>query len=88
VIPRAVGVALFDLVRAGHHRVTHPRVQLTVREQEVLRLLAHGTDNSAIAQALLISPHTVKRHVSNIFGKLDVRTRVQAGVEAERMGLL
>jgi two-component system nitrate/nitrite response regulator NarL len=61
---------------------------LTAREQDVLRLLAGGADNAAIGLELSISRHTVKQHVTNIFEKLGVRTRVEAAVYAVRAGLV
>jgi DNA-binding NarL/FixJ family response regulator len=51
---------------------------LTAREFEVLRLIANGRTNAAIARELFLSVKTVDRHVSNIFDKLDVRTRAAA----------
>jgi DNA-binding CsgD family transcriptional regulator len=51
---------------------------LSVREAEVLRLVAAGLTNRAIADSLTISERTVDRHVSNIFAKLDVSTRAAA----------
>ena len=51
---------------------------LSTREVEVLRLVAAGLTNRAIAEALTISERTVDRHVSNIFTKLDVSTRAAA----------
>lgn len=51
---------------------------LSEREREVLALLAEGRSNKQIARNLDISPHTVKRHVANILGKLVVDTRTQA----------
>ncbi len=51
---------------------------LTPREQEVLHLLAQGLTNKAIAERLVISPNTVKRHLQAIFGKLGVNTRAAA----------
>jgi DNA-binding NarL/FixJ family response regulator len=60
---------------------------LTGREVEVLRLIAAGHSNRAIAQALFISPNTVLRHVSNIFAKTGVANRAQAAAYATRHGL-
>jgi len=51
---------------------------LTARELEVLRLIASGSSNRAIAHALVVSEHTVARHVQNIFRKLDVSSRAAA----------
>ncbi len=55
---------------------------LTARELEVLRLVAAGKSNREIASALVISEHTVARHVQNIFTKLDVPSRTAAGAFA------
>ncbi|HYX58289.1 MAG TPA: AAA family ATPase [Streptosporangiaceae bacterium] len=60
---------------------------LTSREVEVLRLIAAGHSNRAIAQALFISPNTVLHHVSSIFAKLGVANRAAAAVYATRQGL-
>jgi len=60
---------------------------LTGREVEVLRLIAAGCSNRAIAQALFISPNTVLRHVSNIFAKTGVANRAEAAAYATRQGL-
>ena len=55
---------------------------LTARELEVLRLVAAGESNRAIASALVISEHTVARHIQNIFRKLDVSSRTAASAFA------
>jgi DNA-binding CsgD family transcriptional regulator len=60
---------------------------LTGREVEVLRLIAAGRSNSAIAQALFISPNTVLHHVSSIFAKLGVANRAEAAAYAIRLGV-
>jgi DNA-binding CsgD family transcriptional regulator len=60
---------------------------LTDREVEVLRLIAAGRSNRAIAQALFISPNTVLHHVSSIFAKLGVANRAAAAAYATRLGL-
>jgi non-specific serine/threonine protein kinase len=51
---------------------------LTERELEVLALLAQGLTNSQIAEKLIISPHTVNRHITNIYSKLGLTTRAEA----------
>ena len=56
--------------------------QLSVRELEVLKLLAKGMVNKEIAGTLFISEKTVKNHISSIFRKLDVQDRTQAAVYA------
>jgi DNA-binding CsgD family transcriptional regulator len=60
---------------------------LTGREVEVLRLIAAGRSNRAIAQALFISPNTVLHHVSSIFAKTGVANRAEAAAYATRHGL-
>ena len=71
-------VASVDAV-AGPVGDTHG---LTARELEVLRLVASGKSNKEIAAALVISEHTVARHVQNIFTKLGVPSRTAAGAYA------
>ncbi len=61
--------------------------ELTDREREVLDLIAQGLNNSEIAERLVISPKTVRNHVSNIFSKLQVADRAQAIVRARRAGM-
>ena len=61
---------------------------LSERELEVLGLLAEGTANHEIAEALVISPSTVRNHISSILLKLQVDNRVQAAVRAVRDGLV
>ncbi len=60
---------------------------LTEREHEVLTLIAQGYTNTAIADRLVLSPKTVRNHVSNIFNKLQVADRAQAIVRAREAGL-
>ncbi|HSH80014.1 MAG TPA: LuxR C-terminal-related transcriptional regulator, partial [Herpetosiphonaceae bacterium] len=60
---------------------------LTERELEVLRLLAAGRSNQAIAQELVVAIGTVKRHVSNILSKLQVESRLEAAARARELGL-
>ena len=61
---------------------------LTERELEVLRMIAEGHSNQEIAEKLVITLGTVKAHVSNIYGKLDVRSRAQAIIKADQLRLL
>ncbi|HEY3008641.1 MAG TPA: helix-turn-helix transcriptional regulator [Micromonosporaceae bacterium] len=60
---------------------------LSPREVEVLRLVAAGKTNQAIAAALFLSEKTVARHLSNIFTKLGVGTRTAAAAYAYEHGL-
>jgi len=64
------------------------RLGLTAREREVLALIAIGRTNREIAQRLFISPKTATVHVSNILGKLGVRSRVEAATMAHRLGMV
>ncbi len=61
---------------------------LTEREKEILRLVAQGLSNKAVAQALNICEGTVKVHVSNILSKLNVSSRTEAAVWAVQIGLI
>ncbi len=65
-----------------------PLEALTAREREVLQLVSEGLPNKAIAARLGVSDHTVKFHLSSIFGKLGVSTRTEAVRAAVRAGLI
>lgn len=60
---------------------------LSERELEVLQWLALGASNREIGWRLYITESTVKRHVYNIFGKLNVRNRTQAALCARQFGI-
>ncbi len=62
--------------------------RLTPRELEVVRFVATGLKNADIARRLFISEETVKAHLSNVFGKLGVRDRVELALHALRAGLV
>ena len=57
------------------------------RECEVLSLIARGMSNAEIALALTVSEHTVKSHVQNLLGKLNLRNRIHAVIYAFETGL-
>ena len=61
---------------------------LSLRELEVLHLMAQGATNGEIALALALAVETIKRHVSNILSKLGVSNRTQAAARALDLGLL
>ena len=61
--------------------------ELTVREREVLSLIAAGHSNEAIAGRLVVSRKTVRNHVSNIFNKLQVAGRAEAIIRARDAGM-
>jgi DNA-binding CsgD family transcriptional regulator len=65
-----------------------PAVLLSSREREVLALVAQGLSDREIAEQLVVSPHTVHRHVANIRNKLGRGSRTAAVAEAARLGLL
>ena len=61
---------------------------LSRREREVLALIAHGLNDQEVAEQLVLSPHTVHRHVANIRHKLGRGSRTAAVAESARLGLL
>lgn len=61
---------------------------LTPREEQVLQLVAAGLTNQEIAEELVISPETVKKHTSHIYGKLSVNNRTEATAKARELDLL
>ena len=65
-----------------------PIQSLTFREQEVLQLLSRGLNNQAIAEALYVSDRTVQAHLTNIFAKMGVSSRLEAVLTAIRRGWL
>ncbi len=69
-------------------RPSIPPAALTVRETEVLRLLAQGHTLGEVGQVLTLSVNTVKTHVKNVYSRLDVSTRIAAVDAARRMGIL
>jgi two-component system response regulator DesR len=65
-----------------------PAQRLTVREREVLELVAGGLTNAEIAAELQLSPNSVKEHASSMFRKLGARNRADAVQRAQRLGVL
>ncbi len=61
---------------------------LSERELEILRLIAEGHSNQAIADRLVVAVSTVKKHINNLYGKLDVQSRTQALLRARELQLL
>lgn len=90
----ARGLTVVDPVFAGG--LPWPRTRqdtglaeaLTPREAEVLQLVAAGLPNKLIAERLGISEHTVRFHLTAIFGKLDAHTRTEAVTRAARLGVI
>ena len=68
-------------------KVEHPFHALTSRELEVLRMIAQGHNNNEIARKMVISPKTVRNHITSIFSKLQVAGRAQPIAQARQAGL-
>ena len=80
-----------EATQALVHAAAQPPVpghDLSIREREVLVLLVEGLNNTAIAERLVVSPSTVKAHVSNILSKLGVASRTEAVALAVRQHLV
>lgn len=88
VDPQVTPRLLHRFAATSPRPATDELATLTPRETDVLRHLAAGGSNAEIAQALVISPGTVKIHIERILAKLGLRTRVQAAVYAHRHGLV
>ncbi|HEX5880357.1 MAG TPA: LuxR C-terminal-related transcriptional regulator [Actinomycetota bacterium] len=82
------GAPVFPAAKRGAVLVPGLVEALSARELEVLALLATGKSNRAIAEDLVVTLDTVKRHVTNLFNKLGVANRVQAVARARELGLL
>lgn len=83
------GVQLLAIQPPANPTPPQPLVEpLTRRELEVLRLICQGCSNRQIAAALVVSVNTVKKHTSNIYGKLGVRNRAQAILRAQEIALV
>ncbi|MCT8136903.1 response regulator transcription factor [Anaerobacillus sp. CMMVII] len=76
------------MTKMRQKKVTLPHEQLTEREMEILLLIAEGKTNQEIADEAFIALKTVKVHVSNILGKLEVHDRTQAVIYAFKHGLV
>jgi DNA-binding NarL/FixJ family response regulator len=74
---------------AGNTRVRRPRpAGLTERQVQVLRLVARGLSNRAIAAELVISPRTAEHHVQDVYARLGVSSRAAATLLAMQHGVL
>lgn len=89
--PRMAGLVLDEFRRLSRQAPSEEQeseAALTRREQEVLELAARGASDKEIAEALVISLYTVKSHMRNILGKLQVSSRQEAARLARRKGLV
>lgn len=82
---RIAGKVVRELRRVSHDNT---RMPLTPREIEVLRLVASGKSNKAIAETLFVSEKTVKTHLTNIFRKLEAKDRTEAAVWAIKASII
>jgi ATP/maltotriose-dependent transcriptional regulator MalT len=87
-----VGARLFRGRGAGPAFEANTRAMTSLgissREFEVLELLAAGRSNKEISARLSVSPNTVKTHVANLYGKLEVKRRTEAILRARELGML
>jgi DNA-binding NarL/FixJ family response regulator len=90
VLSPAIARTVVERARRTRTGGAAPRAmtELSEREREVLRLLAEGKDNAAIAGELFLSVATVKHDVSTLLAKLGATNRLQAAIKAVRSGLL
>ncbi|MEB3024134.1 alpha/beta fold hydrolase [[Mycobacterium] crassicus] len=87
-VVRACREALAPVRPSPNHASELESVPLSSREREILACVARGLSDGAIAEQLVLSPHTVHRHVANIRRKLGRTSRTAAVAEAARLGLL
>jgi LuxR family maltose regulon positive regulatory protein len=88
--PKFVDELLAKTPKAGETAQSpgSPYDPLSEREIEVLNLVARGYSNRQIAEALYVTLGTVKKHLNNVFSKLQVKNRTQAVARARDIGLL
>jgi LuxR family maltose regulon positive regulatory protein len=84
----AFGVTMQESAPASSHGAAALIETPTERELEVLRLVAQGMSDRQIAEQLVVTTGTVKRHLNNLYGKLGVHSRTQALARAQELGLL
>ena len=77
----------WSLLREMSTPRTSPLDELTAREREVLELVAEGLSNQEIGDRMSLAEKTIKHYMTNILGKLQVRSRVEAALLAYREGL-
>lgn len=89
VVGRGPDRVMLSVSHGTLHRLPQSHnYHLSIREQEVLRLVAHGMRNSEIATHLFIAEGTVKRHLTNIYSKLGAGSRVDALKKGVELGLV
>jgi DNA-binding NarL/FixJ family response regulator len=87
--PSVAAKVVAEFARLTKKTVRTPLIDpLSERELEILRLIAQGASNREIASTLFLAEGTVKNHVTNILGKLEVRDRTQAALKAKESSLI
>lgn len=87
VLDRLVAQAISELAQLKSTATSSPFPRLSKRELDILELVARGLDNQTIARELVLTPKTVRNHVSNVLAKINAEDRSQAIVLARRRGL-
>lgn len=86
--PAAARLLIGEVRRSGSHRSGDPYDSLTVREKEILKLIAQGKTTRQIADLLVVSPKTVEGHRTRLMAKLGVHDRVELVKFAVRKGII
>ncbi len=88
--PSVARKVVAEFTRLSNHSAAQAALDepLSEREREILVLLAGGYSNKEIAGRLFLAEGTVKNHITNILGKLEVRDRTQAALKARELGLI
>ncbi|MEP6674061.1 MAG: LuxR C-terminal-related transcriptional regulator [Ferruginibacter sp.] len=86
VVEKEVYITRNDIFIPNTSLIT--QLELSKRELEILNLMAQGHSNEEIAATIFVSLSTVKTHNQNLFGKLDVKRRIQAVEKARRLNLI
>ncbi len=71
----------------SNHQPEGPPTDLTRRELEILQMVSHGHSNSQLARILWVTEQTIKFHLSNVYRKLNVQNRTEAGAKARELGI-
>jgi DNA-binding NarL/FixJ family response regulator len=87
VLDHDLARSVSELARSRRRTTDRPFPELTDREFGILELIAEGLDNHSIARRLVVSPKTVRNHVSNVLAKIHATDRSQAIVLAHRQGV-